>query len=948
VLPGLQLRPGTPTVLETEIDLPDHVAGVPTAGDSVDLLVNSVHPICLSVDGRPVLEEARPVVALGPALVELAPAGRPHRPVTVRLEVRTADHRVPSIDPRLVPPSPWLHVSTPGLRRRFDALDAAWAELALAHAVATTPGQREAVAAAAGRIPTALPSDDAQLVAVVQHMESALAPLSPQVRRVTVHAIGHSHIDLAWLWTWPEAMEVIRRDASNVLALMDEFPELTFTQSQPAGYEALRERDPDLFARVLEHIRAGRWEAATMQWVESDTNLIAGEAMARQLFEGVRYSRAVLGRDPTVFLAPDTFGHAGTVPQLAVSAGARAYYHHRCAPGGPGDRWPAYWWEGDDGSRVLGVTTPAYYGDLTAGEVAVAAIDALAHGHVDALLPHGVCDHGGGPTRVALLRRRRLAQRPLLPVVECSTVARYADAIMQGPGAGSLPVHTGESALTFRGCYTSHVESKVRNRRGENALLTADTLAALAGLPTPPAQVAAWRSVLFHQFHDILGGSSIADVYDDQAQAAKVVEAAAGDLVDAALDALEAGLRDDVTAATNPLAWERVAVVDIEGRPAAVRLPGFGTVAMGSTSHGGGDDRGGERGSLAVEETATTITVGDGRSSAVVDRASGSVIFPHMFPDAAGGPLNVLRLVREQAVPMSAWDTGPLALDQPLTHGAEVGVVEAAPARVVIEAAHAFGTSTAVLRIRFETGRPGFGVDATIDWRERGGPDIGIPGLKVGFAGPGDAEAWYESPFGATRRDRDGSEVPALRWAALARTDAAAGGFAVLNDGRHGYSSSPDDLRLTLVRSPYEPDPEADLGEHRCGYWYFPFSGDWRQAGLARAAAECNQPPVVRAPRRRTPLTAASCALPRLRIDADPSLVVATLKPAHDGHGAIVRVYDSAGVGGAAHLSGLAAGAVVCRTTIVEDPLERVEVAGGAASVVLRPFEVVTLLVTVE
>ena len=282
-----------------------------------------------------------------------------------------------------------------------------------------------------------------------------------------------------WLWTWNDTNNVIYRDFKSVLALMDDYPELTFTHSQPATYENIRQQAPELFARVVEFIRQGRWEPATLTWVEGDTNMASGEAMARQLLESVLYSRQQLGAVPTTFLAPDTFGHAGNLPQLAASAGAARYYHHRCNPG-QADLWPAYWWEGQDGTRLLAISTPSYNGDIRARDLAETAMRALKHGQSDSLHFHGIGDHGGGPARQNLDALRRFQQHPLLPAARCSTLARYTQRLLEAGGA--LPVQRGESSTIFEGCYTTHGDIKRYNRHGENLLCTADTLAALAGI----------------------------------------------------------------------------------------------------------------------------------------------------------------------------------------------------------------------------------------------------------------------------------------------------------------------------------------------------------------------------------------------------------------------------------------------------------------------------------
>ena len=363
--------------------------------------------------------------------------------------------------------TPWfnVHFTTPGLRARFELLDVAWAELAWAQALAATGEEQAAVLRAAAQIPENLAGFDESSLA---RMESELALLASKAARHNVHVIGHSHIDMNWLWTWADTDNVIYRDFKSVLALMDDYPELTFTHSQPATYENIRQQAPELFARVVEFIKQGRWEPATLTWVEGDTNMASGEAMARQLLESVRYSRQQLGADPSTFLAPDTFGHAGNLPQLAASAGAVRYYHHRCNPG-QADLWPAYWWEGQDGTRLLAISTPSYNGDIRARDLVETALHSLKHGQADSLHFHGIGDHGGGPARQNLDALRRFQKHPLLPAACCSTLARYTQKLLEAGTA--LPVQRGESSTIFEGCYTTHADIKRYNRhRRKHAL----------------------------------------------------------------------------------------------------------------------------------------------------------------------------------------------------------------------------------------------------------------------------------------------------------------------------------------------------------------------------------------------------------------------------------------------------------------------------------------------
>ena len=464
---GLVFHPGQDLTMATRLVLPAEVAGVRLVGDPLEATIASLYPAEITWDEEPVFAEDGIPVAAGPALVTVIPALREGENGELRIVVRIPDNQT----------TPWFTVrfTTPGLRARFELLDVAWAELAWAQGLAVTGEEQAAVVQAAALVPLDLAAFDAE---TLERMEGELALLAPKAAAHQVHIIGHSHIDMNWLWTWDDTNNVIARDFKSVVELMDAYPELTFTHSQPATYETIRQQAPDLFARVVALIRQGRWEPATLTWVEGDTNMASARPW-RPCSEAVHYSRQLLGAEPTTFLAPDTFGHAGNLPQLAVSAGAARYYHHRCNPG-QADLWPAYWWEGQDGTRLLAISTPTYNGDIRARDLVTAALHARKHGLGDSLHFHGIGDHGGGPARQNLDALRRFQQRPLLPAAQCSTLAGYTERVLVAGAA--LPVQRGESSTIFEGCYTTHGDIKRYNRHGENLLCTADTLAALAGV----------------------------------------------------------------------------------------------------------------------------------------------------------------------------------------------------------------------------------------------------------------------------------------------------------------------------------------------------------------------------------------------------------------------------------------------------------------------------------
>ncbi|MBM3494558.1 MAG: alpha-mannosidase, partial [Armatimonadetes bacterium] len=808
---GLTLEPGKDLVVTCDLVAPESVSGVALAGDELAATMFSLYATEIAWNGKPVFAEGGVPVAAGPCLFTIAPQLQAGANGTLEMKLKVPDNQTTT----------WfqMKLTTPGLRARFEALDVAWAQLAYAEAIAFTPDERALLERAAEAVPETIPDEEAPLLQALKAVADALMPLEARAKALKVHCVGHSHIDMNWLWTWPDTVEVIKRDFRSVLALMDEFPELTFSHSQAATYELIRVEEPELFERVLQRIKEGRWEPISMTWVEGDVNMASGEAHARQLLEGVSYTRETLGGTPTTFHSPDTFGHAGNLPQLAVSAGAKRYYHHRANPGGA-DQWPAYWWDGQDGTRLLAISTPSYNGDIHARDLAAAAIKAAKLGYPCALHFHGIGDHGGGPSRQNLQALRRFQNTPLLPSAECSTTALYTRDLL-GSGV-TLPVHTGESSTIFEGCYTTHADTKRYNREGENLLLTAEALLTMVGMEEPDDVRDAWRTVLFNQFHDIFDGSAIHEVYEKNRTDFESVQETAEYYIGEALLDLSAGSEGDTVTVVNPTGFAReewVVVPSDEREGTLVLHSDTGDLAAGQFVADGigfvarvgafGANRyentyvpepvpwepmivpafaptdGRQADTPEAQEAAPYLRVETKHYTAYIRRDCGVIVGlrdkrvnrelvafgmrkPSDYMDTARPELglNVFQVTDEAPHSMTAWEIHEVHSEQSLIRGATTRIVETGPERGVIEVTHSVRKSKIVERIVFYEDLPRIDFEADIEWNEVGNGTDGVPGLKVAFtASMPDCEAWFETPFAAVQRPSNGQEVPALRWA---------------------------------------------------------------------------------------------------------------------------------------------------------------------------------------
>jgi alpha-mannosidase len=388
-----------------------------------------------------------------------------------------------------------------------------------------------------------LRADDAERVA---EAERVLAPIGAVAKTYVVHNVGHAHIDMNWMWSWPETVAVTVDTFTTVLALMDEFPGFRFTQSQASVYEIVRRHEPALFERIKARVRDGRWEVAASQWVEGDKNLASGKAIARHLLYTRRFMKEHLALDPedvAIDFEPDTFGHAATIPALVSRGGVSRYYMCR---GGKGEKPPVFFWQAPDGARVLVNLETTWYLKPTGPENATALLAfARKTGLREWMNVYGVGDHGGGPTRRDIRRVLEMDGWPVFPRFRFSTTREYYAFLEKN--ADRLPVVERELNFEFTGCYTSQSQIKRHNRLGEARAQDAETAAALAlrlvGREYPADRLReAWTNVLFGQFHDILPGSGVRATREYQSGLFQQAAAVAGSVQTASLRAIAAAV----------------------------------------------------------------------------------------------------------------------------------------------------------------------------------------------------------------------------------------------------------------------------------------------------------------------------------------------------------------------------------------------------------------------
>ncbi len=351
---------------------------------------------------------------------------------------------------------------------------------------------------------------------VLRLAEETLQPISAVAKQYTIHCVGHAHIDMNWMWDWPETVATVNDTFSTVIKLMQEFPEFRFSQSQASVYQIMKDYLPELEAKVKEKVASGQWEVTASQWVEGDKNLASGEILCRHLLYTKRFFQQEYGLPldaVAIDWEPDTFGHAHTLPGILAQGGVRHYYHHRA---GQGPR--LYTWRGKDGSEMIVFDDrhQGYNGQMQTAFARYVLELERETGVKDYLHVFGVGDHGGGPTRALVRRAIELNSWPVFPNVVFSTTREYFEKVA-ATNTG-LPVVDKELNFVFQGCYTAQSNIKWANRKGECFLGEAEWAALLgrswANIPYPADDLyVGWRHIMFNQFHDILPGSGVHATY---------------------------------------------------------------------------------------------------------------------------------------------------------------------------------------------------------------------------------------------------------------------------------------------------------------------------------------------------------------------------------------------------------------------------------------------------
>jgi alpha-mannosidase len=765
----------------------------------------------------------------------------------------------------------------------------------------------------------------------------------------TYYCFGHGHLDVAWLWPLAETERKMVRTISNTLSLAERYPEYRFLNSQPHLFWMMKQRYPDLYARIKEAVKAGIIIADGGAWVEMDTNISGGEALIRQFIHGKRFFKDEFDAESEVLWLPDVFGYTAALPQIMLGCGIN-YFSTSKLTWGDHDRDPfpytEFLWEGIDGSQVATHLHRNYNAPATPAHMIKRWAERPdKEGAPELIYPYGDGDGGGGPNRSHLEFLRRCKDIEGCPKARLASPAEFF-ADMEKRGRPEQK-YVGELYFQLhRAVQTSQAKTKMGNRKSELGLREAEfwgTAARTLMGKTFPIEAAdlLWKKVLLNQFHDILPGSSIARVYEEaEADYAHVIAESAR----IAAESLAALTDDDANAMTvfNSLSWSRSALVElpegiesteaqeVEGKCfVEVDVPACGYATVTNSADAAEENSLVARPDLIENAYLRAEFNHRGEMVRLYDKETAR----DLITDTA----NVMAMYRDMPTEYDAWNLDVTYKDMPvnLPEPATIEVVAEGPLVAILRVKRTLNDSemTQEIVLRRDSRRIDF--RTTIDWRE----SRKLLKVRFPFAIHTDC-AISEIQFGHIDRpnhnsrpyDADRYEVPQHKWTALMESGR---GAALLNDCKYGISAEDNVLALSLLRASVAPDKNADRGMQKFTYSVYTWNGPLIESDLIKEGYDLNIPPMI----------AQGGADKASLFELDqPNIVIETVKPAEDGSGDIViRIYEATRNATRCTLTTTLPIKSAVATDMLEQGKEPLDFADGVLHLDFRPFEIKTI-----
>lgn len=796
---------------------------------------------------------------------------------------------------------------------------------------------------------------------------------------VVATCIGHTHIDVAWLWTVAQTREKAARSFSTVLKYMEEDPGYRFMSSQPVLYQFLKDRYPDTYEKVKERIKEGRWEPEGGMWVEADCNLTSGESLVRQFLYGKKFFRDEFGIESRILWLPDVFGYSGALPQIMKKSGIQYFMTTKLAWNQVNKvPYDTMMWKGIDGTEILThLITTLGVGqseeDFFTTYNGMLHPDAIMGGwhryqnkdiNNDILIAFGYGDGGGGPTRDMLETSKRMEKGVRgIPKVRQEFAGTYFEELEKRvSGNKRLPVWEGELYFEYhRGTYTSMARNKRSNRRCEQLLMDTELLQVLTGTADREEMEQIWKTVLMNQFHDILPGSSIAEVYEVTKEEYAQIESRLTEIIQEKLGLLRNDSPDYISV-LNTLGFERSDIVELGG------LKAFALT----------DDRGGvypvqktEEGSVAYidsippkggrtfrileqgEESQSQIKVSEGCVETPFYRVAldENGLFTSVFDKECnrevlkeGEKANLFRMYEDKPMNYDCWDIDMYYSEKSwdALKADKIQWTENGPVRAVLEIHRRISNSLIRQKIHFYADSKRIDFVTWVDWKEHQSL------LKVHFpVNIHTDEASFDIQFGNLKRkihtntswDEARFESCGQKWMDLSEGHY---GVSLLNNCKYGYSAKDGNMALTLLTSGIDPNKTADQEEHVFTYSLYPHKESWNAKGTVQESYKLNQPVLTVSGKLKID------GVPFISTDHD-NIIIETIKPAEDGDGIIIRLYECENSLTETTLAfGLGKIIRVTECNLIEQEEKSIEAEGSSFTVSVKPYEIKTYKVRLQ
>ncbi|QGQ95306.1 alpha-mannosidase [Paenibacillus psychroresistens] len=797
---------------------------------------------------------------------------------------------------------------------------------------------------------------DVMLLLVEMSDENILAArqiLAPELEKrggdpsLSISAVGHAHMDLAWLWPIRETIRKGARTFSTALRMMEQYPDYVFGASQPQLYLWMKEYYPKLYEQIKVRIAEGRWEVQGAMWVEPDSNIAGGEALVRQILYGKRFFQQEFNQEMKILWVPDIFGYSACLPQLLKLSGVPYMMTQKLSWNVYNDHpHHTFMWEGLDGSRVLTHLPPedTYNSPAAPRSIIKAEKDYMDKNISDhCLMVFGIGDGGGGPGEEHLERLQREKNlQGLLPVTQEPALNFFEKLNSQ---ADWYKTWRGELYLEkHQGTLTSQARNKRYNRKMEKALRELEFAASLdlsqgGAYPADELELI-WKEVLLYQFHDILPGSSITRVYDESLVRYEVLLSQVETLISQHYEQLASRISTESfrqpAVIFNSLPWERNEWVHIQDNWKYVTVPSMGYQVV--------EAAGGEV-SVEVELTVESNLMENEylRVSFLEDGSIGSIYDKKLAREviAGGQRANVLSIYHDNG---DAWD---FPTDYAQTKAVEMKIINVKAyidgPQAILEQTYHYGQSTLVQKIILTSQTKRVDFDTFVDWQENDKM------LRAAFP----VQVYTNSvncdiQFGHIKRqthrntswDSAKDEICAHQWIDLSQHDY---GVALLNDSKYGFKADGNVLDINLLRSPSHPDPVCDRAQHQFVYSLLPHEGDFVQAQIYKEGYVLNVP--LRVTRIDSNVGEQAPSDSFYELDS-PYVMIEAVKKAEDSNSIIIRLYETSGRNVETNLQVKIPFGSAALVDLMEQELQPITQDEQRIKLSFTPFEIKTIQLT--